>query len=85
MNSWTKLGRKLAIWTKFWTKSVLLGGRKMPFWTTHIPRVRTHTSSNYGDPVVVVDSGGGHVAQSRQLVDARRHRQANCTGGRRRG
>jgi len=34
-SSWTKFGRKLEIWTKFWTKLVLLDGWKMTFWTTY--------------------------------------------------
>jgi len=34
-NSWTKFGRKLEIWTKFWTRLVILDGRKMTFWTTY--------------------------------------------------
>ena len=34
-NRWTKFGWKLEIWTKFWTKMVVLDGGKITFWTTY--------------------------------------------------
>jgi len=33
--SWSKFGRNFEIWTKFWTKLVILNGRKMTFWPAY--------------------------------------------------
>jgi len=33
--SWIKFGQKVAIWTTFWMKWVILDRRKMTFWTEY--------------------------------------------------